>query len=543
MGITVREAMRLSPISRFGLLTGEVGLENVIERATVLEAPDSVYWFKANDFIMTTAYVFKDKRQDFVDLIPVLASRGVAAIAVKKNRFLQTMPDGFVPTSIEYNIPVFIMPDDCAYTDAFMPLYQELFYRRHLSDKQPLRGAFCQAVANRGDGFQLIDLLAKFVGLPILFFDASGRLGYVSRNAKFKIQLGTELGHLRELLKGYHFHPFPLIGDGGQRSLVVLSGQAALPSRTEAVVSDALVALTMQLIHDEQQRELSENDLIYSFLTQEHADEKETLKAMLRCGLDYTQKYHCLIVALDNLQEGGGLIPQANLFQVNADLARILAYWAKEKDAQAKVIATSDDVIVLLPVRKARLPRREVQGIVGEIMDVVRKELINYSVSIGISSTVNELAHSQASYAEAVKALKIGTRVSGRGSVTFFEDLGIFRVLFELGDPARLEELCRNSVGQLIGYDRNNNTEFFRTLEVFCRENFNLKETARQLNLHYNSLQYRLKKISEITGLDLDSSEGIFNLMVGLKANKLLHGGAPQEERADFGHGKQAGDI
>ncbi len=529
MGITVREAMRLSPISRFGLLTGEVGLENVIERATVLEAPDSVYWFKANDFILTTAFCFKDKRQEFVDLIPVFASRGIAAIAVKKNRFLQTMPDGFVPKSIEHNIPVFIMPDDCAFTDAFMPLYQELFYRKHLDEKQPLHTAFCQTVAGHGTGFQLIDLLAKSIGLPVLFFDAAGRLGYVSRNAKFKIQLGTELGCIRELVKGYQFHSFPLIGDGGQRSIVVLSGQAALPSRTEAVIVDSLVALTMQTIHDEQRKEMSENELIYSLLTQEKPDEKEMLKAMLRCGLDGRQKYLCLLVALDNLQEGGGLIPQSNLFQVNADLARILSYWAKERDALSKVIATGDEVIVLLPVHKNKLPRKEIQGVVGEIMAVSRKELINYSVSVGIGATVRELAHSQAGYVEAGKALRIGTRVSGRGSVTFFEDLGIFRILSELGDKARLEELCQNSIGQLISYDRNNNTEFYRTLEMFCEENFNLKETAHRLSLHYNSLQYRLKKISEITGLDLDSSEGIFNLMVGLKANKLLHGGGTRD--------------
>lgn len=529
MGITVREAMRLSPIDRFGLLTGEVGLENVIERATVLEAPDSVYWFKANDFILTTAFCFREMRQEFVDLVPVFASRGVAAIAVKKNRFLQTMPDGFVARSIEFKIPVLIMPDDCAYTDAFMPLYQELFYRRHLEDKQPLRSAFCQAVAAHGNGFRLIDLLARNIGQPILFFDASGRLGYVSRNAKFKIQLGTELARLQDLLGGYRFHPFPLIGDGGQRSIVVLSGEAPLPSRTEAVVTDSLVALTMQIIHDEQQKELSEHDLIYALLTQGKADEKETLKAMLRCGLDCAQKYLCLVVALDNLQEGSGLIPQASLLQVNADLARILAFWAKEKAAAAKVIPTSDAVIVLLPVQQAKPARRELQAVGGEIMDVSRKELINYSVSIGISSTVKELASSQASYAEAGKALRIGTRVTGRGSVTFYEDLGIFRVLSELGDRAELEALCQNSIGQLMHYDKINNTEFYRTLAIFCRENFNLKETANRLGLHYNSLQYRLKKISEITGLDLDSSEGMFNLMVGLKANRLLRGRPPEE--------------
>lgn len=521
MGITVRESTRLSPISRFGLLTGNVGLDNIIERATVLDAPDSVYWVKANDFIMTTAFAFKDQRQEFVDLLPVLAGRGVAAMAVKKNRFLHTLPDGFVPSAIELNIPVFVMPDDCAYTDVFMPLYQELFYRSHLREKQPLHGAFCQAIANHGSGFQLIDLLARNIGLPVLFLDAARRLAYASRNARFKIQLGTDLACLEELLRDYRFHSFPLIGDG-YGSIVVLSGQAALPPRVEAVVAESLLALTVQTIHDEHKKEMSENELIYSLLTQEDADEKDTLKAMLRYGLDYKQKYLCLIVALDDLREGGELVCQSNLFQVNADLARNLAYWAKEKDALAKVVLTSDDIILLLPVAKPKLSRKEIQAIVAEIADVGRKELINYSISIGVSSTVKELINSQASYNEASKALNSGTKVSGRGSAVFFEDLGIFRVMSELGDAALLEELYHNSIGRLANYDSNNNTEFYRTLEIFCAENFNLKETARQLGLHYNSLQYRLKKISEITGLDLDSSEGIFNLMVGLKAKKLL---------------------
>ena len=528
VGITVRESMRLSPINRFTLLTGEAGLDNVIQRATVLDAPDSVYWIKANDFIMTTAFAFKDKRQEFVDLLPVLASRGMAAIAIKKNRFLHTLPDNFVATGVDLNIPVFIMPDDCAYTDIFTPLYQELFYRRHLREKHPLYGSYCQVIASQGKSFQLIDLLAKNIKQPVMYLDATGRLAYVSRNAKLSIHLGTTLDCLQECLKEYRFHSFPLIGDV-YGSVVVLSGQKTLPSWTEALVADSLVAITIQTIHDAQKKEMSENDLIYSVLTQDRSGEKDTLKAMLQCGLDYTQKYLCIVAALDDLLGGNDLSAQSNLFQVNTELARLLTYWAKEKDALAKVIPTTNDVIVLLPIHKADLSRKEKQNIVGEITEVGRKGLINYSISMGISSTVEELVRSQVSYSEACKALKVGTKVSGRGSVVFFEDLGIYRVLSELGDKTQLQELYLNSIGRLINYDRHNNTEFYRTFEIFCKENFNLKETAGQLSLHYNSLQYRLKKISEITGLNLDTSEGIFNLMVGLKAKKLLQDKGPGE--------------
>lgn len=525
--------MRLSPISRFTLLTGDVGLDNIIERATVLDAPDSVYWVKANDFIMTTAFAFKDKRQEFVDLLPVLASRGMAAIAVKTNRFLHTLPDGFVSTSIGVNIPVFIMPDDCAYTDIFMPLYQELFYRKHLREQRPLYSAYCQVIANQGKNFQLIDLLAKTVRLPILYLDASGRLAFVSMNAKINIQIGTTLQCLREFLPAYHFHPFPLIGDGVYGSVVVLSNQTSLPSWIEALIAESLVTLTIQTIHDEQKKEMSESDLIYSVLTQDRSNEKDTLKAILQCGLDYAQKYLCIVVALDDLQNGHELTVQTNLFQVNAELAKILTSWAKEKAALAKVIATSNEVIVLIPTHKPDLSRKEKKNIVGEITEVARKGLINYSISIGISSTVEELVNSQASYNEACKALKVGIKISGRGSVVFFEDLGIYRVLSEIGDKTQLQELYHNSIGRLINYDRSNNTEFFRTFEIFCKENFNLKETANQLSLHYNSLQYRLKKISEITGLNLDTSEGIFNLMVGLKAKKLLQDKLPTSSGAE----------
>jgi DNA-binding PucR family transcriptional regulator len=77
-------------------------------------------------------------------------------------------------------------------------------------------------------------------------------------------------------------------------------------------------------------------------------------------------------------------------------------------------------------------------------------------------------------------------------------------------------------IKKIVEYDQNNNTELMNTLEVYYGSNFSLKETACKLFLHYNSISYRLKKISEITNVDITTSDGMFTLIVGMKLKKLL---------------------
>ena len=91
-----------------------------------------------------------------------------------------------------------------------------------------------------------------------------------------------------------------------------------------------------------------------------------------------------------------------------------------------------------------------------------------------------------------------------------------------IDDTLELESLYGNSVGKLVEYDLHNGTAFLPSLQAYCESNFNVRETAEKLHLHYNSLQYRLKKISEITGMDIGSSEGILQLMIGLKIKQIL---------------------
>ncbi|WP_416386792.1 helix-turn-helix domain-containing protein [Blautia producta] len=63
-------------------------------------------------------------------------------------------------------------------------------------------------------------------------------------------------------------------------------------------------------------------------------------------------------------------------------------------------------------------------------------------------------------------------------------------------------------------YDCRNHTELKKTLKEYLNCERNYVKTAARLYIHRNSLLYRLKRIEELTGIDLDNEEIRLHLML-----------------------------
>ena len=58
---------------------------------------------------------------------------------------------------------------------------------------------------------------------------------------------------------------------------------------------------------------------------------------------------------------------------------------------------------------------------------------------------------------------------------------------------------------------------YFETLDVFFQKNKNVRATADALYAHYNTIVYRLEKISTLLGIDLQDAEACLELQLALK--------------------------
>src|SRR5581483_2510035 len=140
--------------------------------------------------------------------------------------------------------------------------------------------------------------------------------------------------------------------------------------------------------------------------------------------------------------------------------------------------------------------------------------------SIGVGSFHPGVLGLRTAYHEAEQAARIGREIFGPGQVTAFADLGVYRLLYAFRQSAELAEFCQETLAPLTAYDAKNGTSLVETLEMYFRCDANLGAAAEALYLHRNSLAYRLRRIAELTGLNLDNLEDRFRLQLALKARR-----------------------
>jgi purine catabolism regulator len=72
-------------------------------------------------------------------------------------------------------------------------------------------------------------------------------------------------------------------------------------------------------------------------------------------------------------------------------------------------------------------------------------------------------------------------------------------------------------IGPLIEYDTNHNSPLVETLQLYYRCNGNIQQAARRGYLNPSTLKYRLKRIQEIAGIELDDPDTSLQVQLALK--------------------------
>ena len=120
---------------------------------------------------------------------------------------------------------------------------------------------------------------------------------------------------------------------------------------------------------------------------------------------------------------------------------------------------------------------------------------------VGVSRVVTGAHALAGAYGQAWEAVRVGRRLSGAGSVSRFDDLGMYRLLSMVPDSTELRSFLVDTLGALAGPEGDQESdELRRTLTVLLETNLNVAQTARRLHFHYNTLRYRIGKLERMVG-------------------------------------------
>ena len=264
----------------------------------------------------------------------------------------------------------------------------------------------------------------------------------------------------------------PLVANGELVGLLVAEGSARV-ELGRAIASQVAVRIKkIQVIE-----QLTEKNLIKDFFEElaagsAHGD-LEGRAARLGCDLDHP---HVVLVAeppSDALVRALRLAAPGSLFDQREDSLRALV----------------------------RLQGTASEGFLGRLRKTYAE--LGEPVSVGVSSVCQGESSFADGFAEARQAL-LGTLVlGGQPGVVAYEELGAYKYLLRVSMEGGVRDATVDAVAKLAEYDARRGAQLMTTLEEFLRRHGSIGATSEALFVHPNTLRQRLRRIGELSGLDL----------------------------------------
>jgi purine catabolism regulator len=529
-GLAVRQLLNTPSLSGTTVLAGHSGLDRIVRGLNVMEVPDILPWVKAHELLLTTAFPLTRAETSqhaglLMDLVTELNSRGLAAIGVKLGRYLDAVPQEVLDRADELGFPVLRLPDAVAFDEVLAEVFTELLDQQAqvLAQADALHRAISSIVLAGGGLPQIADEVSRLLDCVVLITTPDGRVladeGKEPHRAVFEAaQVFDRSGRfmVERLGIGRQTIPGGTTGRGTAAMTSIVAGGVdhgriiayrqddGLPSSTmqslERVAIVAALTITKELAVSAVEGKFR-GDYLRDVLTGLVPVDDTVVDHCRALGWEIDRD---VVVVVAELDPGDASAPGRTGLGAPAVVhrsqhERFSSAWqqvVRARDKTAPVVGFSQEVVALLPVTVDRA-QQQVNDVVAAVSG--DRGGGRRSFCAGVSRVVSVPADLAAAYAQARKAVAVGRRVHGPGSVSHFDSLGVHRLLSLVPDTAELKSFATEVLAELAA-DNAEAADLRTTLQALLDTNLNVAETARLLHFHYNTLRYRIGKLERIVG-------------------------------------------
>ena len=118
--------------------------------------------------------------------------------------------------------------------------------------------------------------------------------------------------------------------------------------------------------------------------------------------------------------------------------------------------------------------------------------------------------------------MKLQKRRNQDKTAVVYRELGLYKLLLAMEDTEIVREYYIEMMGALLKYDEAKQTDYCKVLECYLNHDGSVKEAAEELYVHRNTINKKINKIEEITGLDLSSLDVRSRFKIAFMIQEIL---------------------
>jgi purine catabolism regulator len=525
-GLSVAELLETPSLGDTVVLAGRSGLDRLVRGVTVLDVPDFLPWVRPDELLLSTANALArdaggDPAGQLLALVRDLDARQLPGIAVTAGA--DQLPGAVIALADELGIPVLRLPDGMAFDEVLATVYGLLLDRQNqvLAQADALHQAIATIVLGGGGLPQIADEVSRLLDCVLLITTPDGRVlaeegapghrhgieqaGLFDSSGRFlveRLRIGRQPAH--QSGRAGQLAMTSIVAGGLDHGRIVAYRQPEeLPPGTEQALDRAAIVAALTITKELAVSAVEgkfRGDYLRDVLTGQVPVDEPVVQHCRSLGWDIDRPMVVLVAELDAAEPSkAGVVPAGPSVVHRSQHERFVSAWQqvmRARDKEAPVVGFSHEVVALLPVRQG-----EASKMVAELIAAVSGDRGGgrQSFSAGVSRRVLDPSQIATGYAQARKAVSVGRRVHGHGSVSHFDSLGVHRLLSLVPDTAELKSFATEVLGDLAT-DAAESADLRQTLQTLLDTNLNVAETARLLHFHYNTLRYRISKLERIIG-------------------------------------------
>jgi purine catabolism regulator len=553
---TVRDAAR-SILGSATLIAGADGLDRPVEWVRLMETPEVQP--RAGDLLFTTGFPIKDDPDAQIRLVSRIAESGGAGLVVRPMPYLRKLPPEMVSEADRLNVPLFTVGADVQLIDLMAPLLERIINAEHWRLKRSIEihRRFTELVLDGKGVNEICRTLADLLESAVVVEDASFHLlahagGSADPHRKetilrqgtpqrvlFDPQIQRMLREVEARRGPLKVPAFPHLGMSRERLIApILAANQVLgyisildhPPHNEELafmaIEQAALVLALSIAKE---RELSEvegrvrGEFLEDLLHGTYGEEAAAQRRARHIGYPLHGSHIVMLVDIDDFRgfNRARQVTEDAIQALKREFLRRVAGVVRASYPRALVQGRSDQVVSLLPLGTESGDHQARSHALGlQVQQVIADWKPGFTVSVGFSGPAEAPVGIAGALREVTSVMESLARFKRWSQVVAVPELGLTGLLAAVTDE-RLVDYSRRHLGPLIEHDGARKGSLVPTLRAYL-ETGEQQQAAQRLRIHPNTLRYRLDRIREISGVDLEDPETRLNLSVALRVQALL---------------------
>lgn len=549
VGIPIRDVLQLDSLSGVYMLAGEKGMDREVTSVNVLEVPDIVDWVSPGELIITTAYPYKNNVSGLFELVEKLNAAKVSGLGIKSKRYIGEVPEEVIKRANELSFPIFEIPFSSAFSEIITQTLTAILNHQTfmLGQIHDLNRSLTQAMLSGGNLQEISQILYQRFGNSVAIISdyLSSFVCNTTDQKRDQICRIIESEKQEQLLRdesspnamSTYRVTDQLEGEACERIVIPicnekilygkiyvwedfreLSGveQSSIESSTSLIALDIIKKLSILEIENNNHAGFLDNLLA--------GERRQYQKAMLSAKLfDFDpQAAHQVILLRLRRSQSQKSIAKKVLYNLNTNVIAVLRSTVK-KAASKIIYANRGNSVVLLyqaPDDNESLAEKKIKYFLDILCERLDIEKLEPYLAIGVGRSYANSNELYKSLQEARRA-SFSPQACGHRAV-FYSEIGIYRLLTFDSIRAESELFCEEMLKPLLLYDEEKDADIMKTVCAYFKCKGNLTKLARELNVHYNTIIYRLQKIKTLLHIDLESEQDLLDLQIALKIYEMM---------------------